>query len=82
MRSAVLNGGGYEVSTPQVGDLIFYHDGSRYCHVAIMINSTESVHGNYHIASSCSVGAATCTTEVTASDTITDVTKWVKYQVK
>ncbi len=49
MRNAVLNGGGYEVSSPQAGDLIFYHDGSGWCHTALIINATESIHGNYDI---------------------------------
>ncbi len=42
------NKGATEVSTPQAGDLVFYYRESTksYPHVAIMLDSTNSAHGN------------------------------------
>ena len=42
LRQRVLNCGGYVVSSPQKGDLVFYGD----AHVGIMIDSLYSIHGN------------------------------------
>lgn len=51
MYHAVLNAGGKVVSTPQKGDLVFYYCTScsavPWVHVGIMINSTQSIEGNY-----------------------------------
>lgn len=49
MYNAVLNAGGYKVSTPQKGDLVFYYCtvNNGWCHVAIMYDNNISVHGNY-----------------------------------
>lgn len=48
LYNAVLNAGGYQVSSPQAGDLVFYYctsDGG-WCHVAVMTDSVNSTHGN------------------------------------
>ena len=49
LRSAVLSAGGSQVSSPQAGDLVCYYCNScgRYVHVGLMINSTNSIQGNY-----------------------------------
>lgn len=48
------NCGAVEVSTPKTGDLAFYYctTDSNYCHVAIMIDSTDSIHGNIYVPKS------------------------------
>lgn len=46
LREGILNCGGYSVSTPQAGDLVFYTNAYGYCHVAIMTDSVYSMHGN------------------------------------
>lgn len=46
--------GGYEVSNPQAGDVVFFYCNScsgtanKWCHIGIMINSTTSIDGNYN----------------------------------
>ena len=45
MYNQILNNGGTIVSSPREGDLIFYAPESN-THVGIMIDSTNSVHGN------------------------------------
>lgn len=52
MYNAVINAGGYIVSTPQPGDLVFYYCTSVYswCHVAIMTDSNNSIQGNVNNA--------------------------------
>ncbi len=48
MYNAVLNAGGYKVSTAQAGDLVFYYCTSvnSFCHVAVMTDSVNSIQGN------------------------------------
>ena len=44
------NAGGYEVSVPKKGDLVFYYCSVcsvHWCHVGIMLDSSRSVEGNY-----------------------------------
>lgn len=51
----IRNAGGYEVSSPQRGDIVFYYCNASYCpnsgkpwvHVGIMTNSSNSIEGNY-----------------------------------
>ena len=52
MYNAVLGAGGYKVSTPQAGDLVFYYctSVSSWCHVAIMTDSVYSIQGNVNNA--------------------------------
>ena len=53
--------GGYEVSSPQAGDIVFFYCGNcsgtanQWCHIGIMINSTTSIDGNYYINGSSKV---------------------------
>lgn len=50
LYEAVIKAGGYKVSSPKKGDLVFYYctaSSGGWCHVAIMTDSTYSVHGNY-----------------------------------
>lgn len=51
LYNAVLNAGGQVVSNPQKGDLVFYYCKScksvPWVHVGIMINSSQSIEGNY-----------------------------------
>lgn len=51
MYNAVLNAGGTVVSTPQKGDLVFYYctacSSVPWVHVGLMVNSTQSIEGNY-----------------------------------
>ena len=42
LRSAIINAGGYYVSTPQKGDIVFWGGN----HVALMIDSESCIHGN------------------------------------
>lgn len=50
----IINSGGYEVSSPQKGDIIFYYCTASYCpnsgkpwvHVGIMTSSSSSIEGN------------------------------------
>lgn len=44
----VKSAGGYDVSSPQKGDLVFYYctSSSSWCHVGIMTDSINSIHGN------------------------------------
>ena len=47
----IKNKGGQDVSSPQKGDIVFYYCKScsvHWCHVGIMINSSQSVEGNYN----------------------------------
>ncbi len=48
MYNAVMNAGGQKVSTPQAGDLVFYFctTDNYWCHVAVMTDSVNSIHGN------------------------------------
>ena len=51
----IKNAGGYEVSSPQLGDIVFYYCTASYCpnsgkpwvHVGIMVDSVNSIEGNY-----------------------------------
>lgn len=48
LYKAIIAAGGTEVATPQKGDIVFYYcstDG--YVHVGIMVDSQQSVEGNY-----------------------------------
>lgn len=50
LHDAVINkAGGHEVSSPQGGDLVCYycHSCDRYVHVGLMVDSTNSIQGNY-----------------------------------
>lgn len=57
LYSKIIANGGYEVSSPQKGDLVFYYcnacknagygTASVWCHVGLMINGTQSIEGNY-----------------------------------
>lgn len=48
MYNAVINAGGYRVSSAQPGDLVFYYctTDNWWCHVAVMTDSVYSVQGN------------------------------------
>ena len=46
LMTKVKDGGGYEVTSPKCGDLVFYNSGSSWCHVGIMTDSTNSIQGN------------------------------------
>ena len=46
LRQYILNSGGYVASSPKMGDIVFYHDGSRYFHVGLMIDSSNTIQGN------------------------------------
>lgn len=48
LYSAILNAGGYTVSSPQAGDIIFYTctKTGGMCHVGIMTDSINSIQGN------------------------------------
>ena len=50
MYSAVINAGGYRVSTAQQGDLVFYYCNSCGCyvHVGLMKSATTSIQGNIY----------------------------------
>ena len=51
----IINSGGYEVSSPQRGDIVFYYckatscpnNGAPWVHVGIMVDSVNSIEGNY-----------------------------------
>lgn len=45
-RDQLLRSGGHEVNSPQAGDIVFYSSGSQLTHVALMIDSEYSIHGN------------------------------------
>lgn len=50
LYNKVKNAGGYEVSSPKKGDLVFYYCSVcsvHWCHVGIMIDSQRSIEGNY-----------------------------------
>lgn len=50
LYNKVKNAGGKDVSAPQKGDLVFYYCSAcsvHWCHVGIMLNSTQSIEGNY-----------------------------------
>ena len=46
MYNAVINAGGYHVSSPQAGDLVFFTNGSGYGHVGIALDSDRNISGN------------------------------------
>ncbi len=46
MYNAMISSGATRVSSPQRGDLAFYSNASGWCHVAVMTDSVNSVHGN------------------------------------
>ena len=48
LYNAILNAGGYTVSSPQAGDIIFYSctKTGGMCHVGIMTDSINSIQGN------------------------------------
>ncbi len=46
MYNAVLNAGGYQVSSPQAGDLVFFTNGSGYGHVGIALDTDRNISGN------------------------------------
>ena len=66
----IINSGGYEVSSPQKGDIIFYYCTASYCpnsgkpwvHVGIMTSSSSSIEGN-------SGGKVTAKSKITYTDT-------------
>jgi len=50
LYNKIINSGGQRVYSPQKGDLVFYYCSKcsvHWCHVGIMINSTQSIEGNY-----------------------------------
>lgn len=50
LYNKIKNAGGQDVSTPQKGDLVFYYCKScktHWCHVGIMVDSVNSIEGNY-----------------------------------
>ena len=51
MYYAVINAGGYRVSSAQAGDLVFYYNESikNWMHVGVMIDSETAISGNYWI---------------------------------
>ena len=51
MYYAVINAGGYKVSSAQAGDLVFYYNEaiSNWMHVGVMIDSQNAISGNYWI---------------------------------
>lgn len=66
----IINSGGYEVTSPQKGDIIFYYCTASYCpnsgapwvHVGIMTSSLSSIEGN-------SGGKVTAKSTITYTDT-------------
>ena len=66
----IINSGGYEVSSPQKGNIIFYYCTASYCpnsgkpwvHVGIMTSSSSSIEGN-------SGGKVTAKSKITYTDT-------------
>lgn len=66
----IIDSGGYEVSSPQKGDIIFYYCTASYCpnsgkpwvHVGIMTSSSSSIEGN-------SGGKVTAKSTITYTDT-------------
>ncbi len=46
MYNAMISSGATKVTSPKKGDLVFYKNSSGWCHVAIMIDSSYSIHGN------------------------------------
>lgn len=55
LHNAVISKGGYEVSTPQAGDLVFYYSGTFSEHVGIMVDSKNCVSGNMWTSGSSKV---------------------------
>lgn len=66
----IINAGGYEVTSPKKGDIIFYYCTASYCpnsgapwvHVGIMTSSSSSIEGN-------SGGKVTAKSTITYTDT-------------
>ena len=46
MYNAVINAGGYSISSPQAGDLVFFSSGSGYGHVGIVLDNSRNISGN------------------------------------
>lgn len=46
MYSGMMSSGATVVSSPKKGDLVFYKNQNGWCHVALMIDSSYSIHGN------------------------------------
>ena len=47
LYNAVISAGGYQVSSPQAGDLLFfYNSGSGYGHVGIALDGSRNISGN------------------------------------
>ena len=50
----MISHGGYEVATPQAGDVVFFYCNKcsdpvyRWCHVGIMVDANTSIDGNYN----------------------------------
>ena len=66
----IINSGGYQVTSPQKGDIVFYYCTASYCpnsgapwvHVGIMTSSSSSIEGN-------SGGKVTAKSTITYTDT-------------
>lgn len=50
----MLSHGGYEVTTPQAGDVVFFYcnncsgTANKWCHIGIMVDANTSIDGNYN----------------------------------